>query len=337
MQTFANVAKTTITDIAKKLGLTPSTISRALAGNPRIKIGTREAVEKAAAEMGYERNAVASSLRSGKAMTVGIIVPRINRMFFGNAISGAESVLNEAGYTVIICQTHEKVENEKNALKTLGMNRVAGILISHSIESADSSHIREALDGRSKLVQFDRVFYDLPGAKVVNDNFHGAYEATSHLLRMGYKKIGTLAGYMNVSCYKERLDGYFKALSDAGTSRDESLVYYGSILQGTGRVSGKKAIEAGCDALYSAGDFSALGAVEAAREAGKNIPEDFGIVGTANEDFTSIMNPPLSSLDLNPYEIGRQAALAFLDGSDEVVKVKTELRERLSSKRNGNR
>jgi LacI family transcriptional regulator len=197
----------------------------------------------------------------------------------------------------------------------------------------DGNHIREALGERIPLVQFDRVFSDLPGAKVVNDNYEGAYAATRHLISQGYRHIGTLAGYMNSEAYAARLEGYRKALRDAGLSVDESLVFYDTILRETGFEAGLKAIAAGCDALYSAGDFSALGAIEAARSRGLRIPKDFGIVGTANESFTALMTPPMSSLALNPFEIGRQAAQAFLSGEEGTVVVPMELKVRESSTR----
>lgn len=310
------MTKVTISDIARKLNLTPSTVSRALAGSPRVKGATRVLVENTARKMGYEQNILASNLRKGTAKIVGIIVPRINRQFFGNVISGAESVLNEAGYTVIICQTHEKLTNEIRALKTMRRNQVAGILISHSIESGDSSHILKEIGGSVRLVQFDRVYADLPGAKIVNDNFNGAYAATRHLIKSGYRKVGTLAGFMSSEHYRERLEGYRQAMLDAGRKVNERLIFPDSIVRETGYESAKEAIARGCDALYSAGDFSALGAVDAAREAGLDIPRDFGIVGTANESFTELMSPAMSSLELNPKELGRQASYAFLQGEN---------------------
>src|SRR5574344_155132 len=328
--------KATITNIAEALGITPSTVSRALSGRPRVKEDTRLAIEKKAAEMGYERNIVASNLRKGVANLVGIIVPRINRQFFSNVISGAEAVLGEEGYNVIICQTHEKIEDEIKALKTLKSNQVAGILMSHSIESLNGKHILKVIDGKIKLVQFDRVFSELYGAKVVNNNFEGAYEATMHLIDNGYKKIGTLAGYMNSEAYKERLEGYKRALMDSGINVDKNIIYYNTILRETGYESGKKALAAGCDALYSAGDFSALGAIDTLKEKGIKIPEEFGIVGTANENFTELMSPSMSSLDLNPYEMGRRSAKAFLvliktNQNIDVVKVPMSLKIRESS------
>ena len=323
----------TISDIAAALGVTPSTVSRALSGSPRVKEETRLAVEKMAAEMGYERNIVASNLRKGRSDIVGIIVPRIHREFFSNVIGGAESILDEAGYSVLICQTHERLEAEVKALRTLRNNQVAGVLMSHAIGSRDCTHIREALGDRIPLVQFDRVFSELPGAKVISNNFQGACEATRHLVEQGYRRIGTLAGYMNSEAYAARLDGYRAALRDAGMEADESIVFYDTIVRETGFEAGLKAIDAGCDALYSTGDFSALGAIEAARARGLRIPEDFGIVGTAEESFTALMNPPMSSLALNPFEMGRQAAHAFLSGEEETRVVPMELKIRESSSR----
>ena len=323
----------TISDIAAALGVTPSTVSRALSGSPRVKEETRLAVERMAAEMGYERNIVASNLRKGRSDIVGIIVPRIHREFFSNVIGGAESLLEEAGYCVLICQTHERFEAEVKALRTLKNNQVAGVLMSHAIGSVDGSHIVDILGDRIPLVQFDRVFSALPGAKVVSDNRDGAYAATRHLIDQGYRRIGTLAGYMNSEAYAARLEGYRAALRDAGLPQEESIVFYDTIVRETGFEAGLKAIGAGCDALYSAGDFSALGAIESARSKGLRIPEDFGIVGTANETFTSLMTPPMSSLALNPFEMGRQAAQAFLSGEEGTVVVPMELKVRASSSR----
>ena len=152
-----------------------------------------------------------------------------------------------------------------------------------------------------------------------------------HLIEQGYKRIGTLAGYMNSEAYVARLEGYRKALMGSGLPVDESLVYYDTILRDTGFDAALKAIDAGCDALYCSGDFCALGAIQAAQSKGLRIPADFGVVGTADESFTALMSPSMSSLALNPLEMGRQAAQAFLSGEDGTVVVPMELKERESS------
>ena len=323
---------TTITDIANALGITPSTVSRALAGNPRVKEETRIAVEKMAKMLGYERNVVAANLRKGQSHIVGIVVPRIHREFFSNVIGGAESVLNQAGYNVLICQTMESAEAEAKALKTLRNYRVAGVLLSHAIDALNGNHVKEILED-TPLVQFDRVFPDLPGAKIVGANCEGAFQATMHLIQSGYKRIGTIAGYMTSQAYVERLAGYRLALESAGLPFDTAIVYENAIVRETGYEAGLKAIEAGCDALYSAGAFSALGATDALKEKGLRIPEDFGVVATSNEGFTSLMSPTLSTLNQHPFEMGETAARAFLEGSRETQVIPMELIVRQSSKK----
>lgn len=334
-QTFVSLPPTvvTITDIANALGITPSTVSRALDGNPRVKTQTREAVEKAAREMGYERNIVASNLRRGSSRIVGIVVPRVNRNFFANAIGGAEEVLNAAGYSVIICQSMEDIESEKTALKTLRNYRVAGVLLSHEINSAKGDHIKEILRD-TPVVQFDRVFPDVPGAKIVGANCDGAFKATKHLIEAGYRRIGTIAGYMSSLAYVERLAGYRMALESEGMAFDPELVYDKAILRETGYEACRKAIAAGCDALYCAGDYSALGALDALKEAGIDVPQDFGIVGTANEFFTSLTSPTISTLGQKPYEMGKAAARAFLEGRTDTEVIPMELHIRQSSNKN---
>ncbi len=323
----------TITDIAKALGVTPSTVSRALSGSPRVKEETRKTILQAAREMGYERNVVASNLRRGRSSIVGIIVPRIYREFFSNVIGGAESILNHAGYNVLICQTHERREAELQALHTLRKNQVACVMMSHTIETEDPTPIAEAL-GDIPLVQFDRVFRSLPGAKVVNDNFESAYAATRHLIANGYRRVGALAGHLSCEAFFDRLRGYRKALEDSGMPYEEQLVFQDCILRETGHAAALKAVEAGCDALYSAGDFSALGAMEALRERGLDIPRDFGIVGTADETFASLMSPSLTSLGQHAFEMGQAAAKAFLFRSQATTVISMELHIRESSNRN---
>ena len=321
---------TTITDIANALGITPSTVSRALAGNPRVKEETRVAVEKMAKLLGYERNVVAANLRKGQSHIVGIVVPRIHREFFSNVIGGAESILNQAGYNVLICQTLESMDAEIKALKTLKNYRVAGVLLSHSIDAHNGNHVKGIL-GDTPLIQFDRVFPDLPGAKIVGANCEGAFQATMHLIQAGYKRIGTLAGFMSSQAYIERLAGYRLALERAGVPFDPDIVYENAIVRETGYRAALKAIEAGCDALYSAGAFSALGAIDALKEKGLRIPEDFGIVGTSNEGFTALMSPALSTLNQHPFEMGEAAARAFLEGRADTQVIPMELIIRQSS------
>ena len=332
------MTKVTIIDIARALGITPSTVSRALAGNPYVKESTREAVKQKAKELGYERNVIASNLRSGRTHAVGIIVPRIHRSFFSSIISAAEEVLDKAGYSLIICQTRENLQDEIRALNTLSGIRVGGIMLSHAIGSKSGKHIQEAIHGGIKLVQFDRVFEGLPGSTVTNDDFNGAYSATKHLIKRGYKRIGAFTGPLSTKMFLNRYEGYKKALEDAGIPLDETIVFKDSIIRENGYLNGAKALEKGCDAIYSSGDYSALGALEFAKDQGVRVPEDFGILGTANEDFTSLISPSMTSIEQNPREMGTKAAQALLrlmngETAGEHLTVETTLIPRESTDR----
>lgn len=337
------MAKPTINDIAKALNITPSTVSRALAGNTRVSAATRALIEKTASEMGYERNLLASSLRKGSTDTVGMIVPRINRQFFANVISGAEAILNPAGYNLIICQSHERADDEKRAIQTLLRNQVAGVIVSHALDNTDNKGIADLEKSGLVLVQFDRAYPEIHGASVTNDNFTGAYQATCHLIKGGYKRIGHLGGDTMSNVYADRLEGYKKALADNGMEVDESIIFSDSITRDKGFYNMAKALEAGCDAFYCAGDYAALGVMEYARHSGIKIPEEFGVVGTANENFAELISPALTTLEQNAFQMGNKAAQAFLDlkqGKSDAAKeivVPMRLIVRESSTRNDNK
>jgi LacI family transcriptional regulator len=190
----------TIHDIARELNISASTVSRALNNNPRISEATRNEVNAAALRTGYQPNNLASNLRRGKSFTAGVIVPRINRVFFSNVIGGIEEVLTPQGYTITICQSMESYANEVNSLKTLNNLRVDGIIMSIAAESENSEHIKTWLDQGHKIICFDRVAEDLDISSVRLNDFKGAYQTVKHLIDQGYKKIAFFSGpeHLNV-------------------------------------------------------------------------------------------------------------------------------------------
>lgn len=275
--------RTTIIDIARSLGITPSTVSRALAGNLRVSESTRKRVQEKALEMGYQPNIVASSLRRGKSDTIGMLVPRINRHFFSHVISAVEEILNPAGYNLLICQSHEKSELENQALQVLLKNRVAGIIMSHAMETVDFEMARKATEERVPVVQFDRVNKEVPGPRIVNDNFSGAYMAVKHLIRGGYSRIAHLTGSLGVNVYSERHRGYRYAMEEASLDFDE-LVFEGAITRETGYEKALQLVKQHrVDAFFCAGDFASVGTIQAIHDCGLRVPEDMGVVGFANE------------------------------------------------------
>ncbi len=326
--------KITIVDIAKKLNITPSTVSRALANNERVSKKTRELVKRTADEMGYQPNILASSLRKGTSDTIGMVVPRINRHFFSNVICGVEEVLNESGYNLTIIQTSEKYLNEVKAIDTLRKSRVAGIILSHSLETTDFEHLKQ-VSAQLPLVQFDRVEEALEGPKIINDNYNGAYLTTQRLIKSGYKKFVHLAGNDDVLIYKERKQGFLDALKDAHVDMANVKVIDNAITRESGYNSIKDMYgKDDFDVVFCAGDYAALGAIEFLKEKGVNIPNEIGVTGFGNEPFAELMSPSMTTIDQNGAEMGRIAANSMLDcindkllNSNKVVHVKLEWRQ----------
>ncbi|MBS2098439.1 LacI family DNA-binding transcriptional regulator [Carboxylicivirga linearis] len=305
--------KVTISDIANKLNMTPSTVSRALANNKRISESTRKKVQDTSKEMGYQPNVMAASLRKGTSDTIGMIVPRINRHFFSNVISGVEEILNPAGFNLVVIQSGELLSREVKAVESLLQNRVGGIILSLSLQTNTFEHLQDVVKHNTPLVQFDRVTKSLPGSKITNDNYTGGYLATRHLIKCGFKHVAHFSGSYKLRAYRERKAGYIAALEEAGMRVDEKLIVDDVITREAGYSQIHKLVmRTNADAVFCAGDYSALGAMEGLKSLGYHIPDQFGIVGFANEPFSELMDPSLSSVEQNALEMGNKVAAAMI-------------------------
>lgn len=308
----------TIHDIARELNISASTVSRALHNHPRISKATRDAVRQVAKKFNYQPNVVASSLRQGKSNTVGVIVPRINRNFFANVIGGMEEILAASGYHLMICQTHESHKNEKMAVQTLVNARVDAIILSVSMETHGGDHIKTILDRGIKLFFFDRIIENLNVNSVVIDDRLGAYLNVKHLIGQGYRRIIHVAGADHINIYKARKTGYMDAMSEAGIEViPEWIMEKSMVLEG-----GESAFQEGMklrskpEAIFCAGDYAALGVVQAARKRGIQIPGDLGVSGFANEPFTAYLQPSLTTVDQRGGEMGTIVAEMFMQSGD---------------------
>ncbi|WP_258103301.1 LacI family DNA-binding transcriptional regulator [Marinoscillum sp. MHG1-6] len=319
--------QTTINDLARELGVTPSTISRALNDHSRISDATKKKVRELAKKMNYRPNIIASSLRRGRGSTIGVIVPQINRYFFANVIHSIEEVLNKKGYNLLICQSNETLEREKLNVKTLLDSRVDGIIMSLSSQTNDYHHLQQILDANTPLVQFDRVAMDVETSYVVNDNYDMAYEAVKHLIDQGYTKIAHLAGPTTLSIFSERMKAYRDALKNHGLDFNP-LYMQEAIIEATGTKAAKELLtmDDRPDAFFCSGDYSALGVMNVALDMGLNVPKDLGIVGFANEPFTTMVRPQISSVDQHSSDLGTQAAKLMVDhveSEEEIIKTET--------------
>lgn len=307
--------KTTIYDISKKLNISAATVSRALNNNPKISEKTRKLVAKTASEMNYKQNRLAQALKQGRTNNVGIIVPYINRSFFSSVIRGIEEELNPHGYHVIICQSHEEEHNEVEQLNALLNTQIDGIFMSVSKTTQNTDHIQKAIDENTPLIFFDRKL-ELAGiSSVVLDDFKAGYMSTEHLIQEGCKRIAHLSGDINLEIYRNRFEGYKAALKDYHLPFDEKLVVQTSskIESGIQAVVELWELENKPDAIFSAGDYAALGAIQELKNKKVKIPEEVCVVGFSNEPFTKYMELPITSVDQTPQMMGKIAAQVFLE------------------------
>ena len=317
MQTIARMGKgrTTIHDIARELNITASTVSRALNGSTTISERTRTAVLQMAERLNYKPNHIAAALRSGRSKIVGVIVPAADRNIFAKVIRGIEDEVAKAGYSVIVCQTYEEFDKEKQVLETLLRTQVDGIIASIAKDSKTYTHYRRVREEGIPLVLFDRTVETVGASTVTINDFRGAYRAVDHLIGQGCRRIAHFAGQQHINIYKERYRGYLAALEAHGLKIDPELVLTcpSDVEEGMRCARQLLALQAPPDAIFSSSDYAALGAMQWLKRQGLAIPEQIAIVGFANEPFTSYVEPALSSVDQHSTRMGHYAARVFLE------------------------
>ncbi|WP_418262155.1 LacI family DNA-binding transcriptional regulator [Flavobacterium faecale] len=319
--------KTTIYDIAKKLDISAATVSRALNKNPKISENTIKLVMDTAEKMNYKQNRLALALKSGRSGMIGVIVPRVNTNFFGTTIRGIEEELHPNKYNVIICQTHEDENREIENINTLLDAQVDGIMISITNESKKNEKIiQQVLRKKVPLIFFDRK-KNIDGVSSVSiDDFNAGYIATQHLIEQGCTRIAHMCGDQALEIYENRFKGYKQALEDNGLDFNEEYVLRARSNQEDGATVAKKLLKLPNppDAIFSASDFAALGAIKFIKKAGLKIPEDICVMGFGNEPFTKFMELSITTIDQSPLEMGKMAAKVFLEQINNKEDIKIE-------------
>ena len=303
----------TIKDIAKALGLSTSTVSRALRDSYEISPETKQAVLEYARQINYRPNPIALSLKEKRSRSIGVVVSEIANSFFSQAINGIESIAYTKGYHVIITQSLESYEREVMNMQFLSSRSVDGCLISVSSETNDFSHLSDLYQRGLPIVCFDRVVEDIPCHKVTVDNVQGAYDATAHLIRNGFEKIAFVANAEVLSITRDRQAGYRKALEDHGLPFDPAYVQH--CLHGGMRldevesaVEGLLRLSVRPDAIFASSDKLTTNCMRYFKKQHVRIPDDVGVIGFSNLDLTDLMAPSLSVVRQPAYEMGRLAA-----------------------------
>lgn len=313
--------KTTLADIAKKLDVTISTVSRALKNHPKISDATKKAVKELVIEMNYQPNNIAAALQSGKSNIIGVIVPTSDRQFFASVIRGIEEVVRKKGYNLIICQSDEQNSKEEKIIDTLLQIQVDGIIASVSKETTQYSYFEKIIQQNVPLILYDRVGEKINTNTVVSNDYRGAYKAVSHLIEQGCNRIAHFSGLKHITIYQDRLKGYLDALKHHHLPVDGSLIIESDLIDDTEII-----LEAGKnmttnlfqndnppDGIFSSSDFAAMGAIQALKTKSILIPKEVSIIGYSNDFSSSIIDPGLTTVDQHTKKMGNKAATLFLD------------------------
>ena len=307
----------TIKDIARILGISPSTVSRALKDHPDISPKTKQLVQTFAEKVNYRPNALALSLRSSKTNTIGIVIPEIVHHFFSTVISGIEDVAYGRGYNAIICQTNENYQREVIDLQALIDNRVDGILVSMSKNTHEFTHFENVRENGVPIVFFDRICEAISSDRVIADDFEGARIATKHLISKGCRKIMHLAAPQHLLIGKNRKEGFCSALKENQLQCKEELIVKCDTRELVFAKETEIIQKAGdIDGIFAVNDSTAIAAMQVLQRNGYKVPKDIAVVGFGDGPNANIAFPPLTTVEQKGYDIG-QAAMNLLIGHIE--------------------
>lgn len=326
--------RVTIKDIARKTGLSISTVSLVLnRKSDRISEKTIQKVLKTAQEMHYHPNRIAVGLITKKTQTLGLIIPDIANAFFADIAKGAETECQKQGYSLILCNTNDNPLKDVDYVNVLIDKGVDGILFTMAVSSQvhkDLQCFHIVQQAEKPMILVDRAVQDedadseVPCVSV--DNELGGYLATRHLLQLGHKKIGFISGPMGEQSAQNRLFGYIKALQEGSVTFDPTLIKVGDYHRETGyRLSGEL-IEQGVTAIFAGNDMMAYGVYKQAKERHLAIPEDLSVVGFDDLEFSQLMEVPLTSMKQPAYEIGECAVQKIIRWIEHPEKMPESMR-----------
>lgn len=335
----------TIYDIAQKLDISSTTVSRGLKDHPAISKVTRKKIQQAAKELGYRQNTFASNLRKQKTHTIGIIVHELNSNFITSVLAGVEKVATEAGYDLIIAHSSESYKKEAANAQNFFHKRVDGVIASLAFDTKGLEHYKPFEDKGIPVIFFDRVEEKSDSTKVIIDNYKCGYQATQHLIEQGCKRIVLVTANLMRNVYSQRHKGYADALFDGGIAYNKDYVLIKDLSEQCGveaalQILNMKPLP---DGVFVTNDFSAAVCMQKLKENGIDIPGDIAVVGFNNDAIGKIVEPQLTTIHYPGIDMGEIAArnlINHLNGTADIkqtqtIVVKSELIIRKSSLKKG--
>lgn len=321
----------TIKDIARAVGVSASTVSRALSDSPLVNQETRMAVLQTAKELGYERNELARALVKGASGAIGLIVPDITNPFFSDVARGVSDIADRAGYGVILCNTDGRVDRELSYVRLMRRKRVDGLLVCSA--TLDAPFVQDLTAAGTPFVLVSRMSADPDVPYIITDDRAGARLAVEHLVDLGHRRIGFIGGPENVQASRDRMSTYHDVLTEHAISAQREWSHHADFTQAAGRQAGQQILSLADrpTAIFAANDVTALGVLEVAEGLGLRIPEDLSLVGYDDISYASLPRIQLTTVAQPAIEMGQIAAdwLFSRIGSDDVPPLQRVLNPRL--------
>jgi len=299
----------TIKDVARELGVSISTVSRALKDHPDISPQTKKMVRDVVEKMKYKPNAIALSLRNQRTNIIGVVVPEIVHHFFSSVISGIDEAAVAAGYNVMFFQSNESYEREILNIQSIINSRADGVLISLAKGTKKFAHIRQLIDNNTPVVFFDRACDEIETDRVIVDDYEGALNAVDFLIKTGCRRIAHFSGPQHLQIAYLRKRGYITALEKNGIKVDDDFIFecdtYEDALEITRKLMSQPRLP---DAIFTVNDMTAVGTLNSLKAMGFNVPNDVSLVGFTDGLVSSITDPLLTTVSQHGFEIGKKAA-----------------------------
>ncbi len=335
--------RATLKQIASELGVSISTVSKALNGSPEISEPTRNRIREYASLRHYRPNAIGLNLRQRSTRTIGVIVPNILNPFFAKVFSGIEQYAEAKGYNVLTCISNESLGREEHALEMLANGAIDGFILSVSEEAqklGSFDHFEKILAEGTPIVMFDRVADSIKCDKVIVDDLESAVNATNRLAEIGCRKIALFSSIDNLSVGKLRAEGFLQAMRAKGLEVDDNLIVRTDNIDDFEDKALPILTHRLADGVFALDEHASVFAMKTGLQAGYKVPDELAIIGFADGLWSRRMTPSLSTVSQHGPEIGQAAAkllIERLENKEEIpfktVVINTELRNRDSTRR----
>ena len=316
-------APLTMKDIARELGISVATVSRALKDSPRISAERRVAIQQYAREHNFTPNVIAESLRHSKVKpqkVIGVIIPEFTHFYFSSVLAGIEEEASAHGYRIMVAQSNEQYEREVRICQSFYENKVCGIIVSQAKDTHQYNHSQRLMDAGLPLVFYDRICTGVNASRVVVDDYMGAYNAVTYLIETGCRNIAFYGSAMNLEISKNRFNGYKDALLKHGLAYNEELTFICDNRADAEAITPEiLRSEPRPDGFFAVNDDTAIGILYTAKRMGFRVPEDVSICGFTNGQRAVACDPMLTTVEQRGVKVGEEAVDILINQVEGII------------------